>query len=265
MLYLITGSKGYVGSYVKKIFIENNERIKELTFELSEDTNYHETYEEDFIVIHIAGEKSNDIKKLIKNNIVATCYVIKNLVLQEKCKGMVFISSIAVFGIQDEIITENSAFRYENYYGFSKYICEKMICESLVDKNYYILRPTNIYSDDNNNLIGMISDSIKKGKEFEIWKSSLTTKRNYIHVNEVSKIIYKAAQNIKHGTIQKSINVASDKSYSLEEIIKFLEKKYNNKLNQKIINNIGYRGRDLLVDNRLLIEEFGVLDFNSLD
>ncbi len=261
MLYLITGTKGYVGSKVKEKFIENNEKIEEINFDLSENENFTKKYEENFIVVHIAGEKSNNKNKLIRNNIVATSNVINNLALQKNCKGMVYISSIAVFGLQDKPITENSPFNYDNYYGFSKYIAERIIIETLKDKNYYILRPTNIYSDHTNNIIGMLSEKIKTGEEFEVWTSSLETKRDYIHLNKVVGYIYKACVKLKKEKIQKAINVAEGKSFTLKEIIKCLEHKYNKKLNQKIINNNAYRSKDLIVENKLLVEELGY-EFN---
>ncbi|TGG88024.1 SDR family oxidoreductase [Geotoga petraea] len=255
MLYLITGAKGYVGSKVKEIFLKNNKNIEEINFDLSENSNFTKVYDEEFIVVHIAGEKSNNKSKLIKNNIVATSNVVNNLVLQGNCRGIVYISSIAVFGLQDKIITEKSPYNYDNYYGFSKFICEKIIIETLTHKNYYILRPTNIYSDHKNNLIGILSDKIKTGEEFEVWTSSLETKRDYIHLEKVAEIIYKASIKINKNKIQENINVAEGISYSLKEIIKNLEEKYNKKLNQKIINNNKYRSHDLVVDNKVLIDD----------
>lgn len=256
MLYLVTGTKGYVGSKVKEEFLNNNKNIEEINFDLSEDRNFTKNYDEEFIVVHIAGEKSNDKRKLIKNNIVATSNVVKNLALQENCKGIIYISSIAVFGLQDQIITEESPYNYDNYYGFSKFVCEKIIIETLTNKKYYILRPTNIYSDHKNNLIGILSDKIKTGEEFEVWTSSLEVKRDYIHLDKVSEIIYKATVKLSESKVQKAINVAEGISYSLKEIIRNLEEKYNKKLNQKIINNNNYRSKNLIVDNEKMKKEF---------
>ena len=264
MLYLLTGAEGYVGSHVRRLFVDNGDTIKELNFDLSENANYTENYGEEYIVVHIAGEKSEDKRRLIRNNIVATSNVINNLVLEDGCKGLVYISSIAVFGIQDGIITENSPFRYENYYGFSKYICEQIVQQTLTDKNWYILRPTNIYSYHTNNVIGVIANSIKYDKEFEVWKSSLATKRNYVHVEDVAEIIYKASKKLAVRNIQKSINIAGEKSYSLQEIIEILENKYGKKLRQNVIDNGNYRGRDLFVDNTLMTQEFGYMQTTNI-
>ncbi|PWJ88096.1 UDP-glucose 4-epimerase [Oceanotoga teriensis] len=255
MLYLITGAKGYVGSKVKEKFLENNKKIEEINFDLSENSNFTKIYDEEFIILHIAGEKSNNKNKLIKNNIVATSNVVNNLALQKNCKGIIYVSSISVFGLQDEVITEKSPYNYDNYYGFSKFISEKIIVETLKNKNYYILRPTNIYSDHKNNLIGIITEKLKSNEEFEVWLSSLETKRDYMHLEKVAEIIYKASLKLSKNEIKKTINVAQGKSYNLKEIIEKLEKKYNKKLKQKIIDNNSYRSKDLNVDNKALMDE----------
>ncbi len=91
------------------------------------------------------GEKTNNPAALSRNNVLATNFVIDNLCSQELCKGLIYFSSIAVFfGIQDEVITEESEKKPDNFYGFSKLICENLIQTKLKDKTTVIIRPTNI-------------------------------------------------------------------------------------------------------------------------
>ena len=81
----------------------------------------------------------------------------------------------------------------------------------------------------------MIDAQKKDINEFEVWGSG-KPKREWIYVNDVSKIILRLIKlNIKENL---TVNIAQNKSYSINEIAKLIKKHL--KFKGKIINNTSY-------------------------
>ena len=122
MKVVITGSEGMVGGRLQKALEARGFELVCTDFDLAELEYPELKLDKEYIVIHVAGEKTNNPAALSRNNVLATNFVIDNLCSQEPCKGLIYFSSIAVFGIQEEVITEESEKKPDNFYGFSKLI-----------------------------------------------------------------------------------------------------------------------------------------------
>lgn len=249
MNIVITGSEGMVGGRLQKALEAKGFELVCTDFDLAE-TEYPDLrLDEEYIVIHVAGEKTNNPAALSRNNVLATDLVIENLCRQELCKGLIYFSSIAVFGIQDEVITEESEEKPDNFYGFSKLICENLIQAKLKSKTTVIVRPTNIIAPNTSTLVGQIVHSILNGETFEAWESSLVSKRDYIWIDDVVDGVVKLTEMIQADSLSGNteINFCMGKSYSLKEIIDAAEKITEKKLRLVITDSKAFRRRDLNV------------------
>ena len=247
MNIVITGSEGMVGGRLQKALEARGFKLVCTNFDLAEPEYPHLKLDEEYLVIHVAGEKTNNPAALSRNNVLATNCVIDNLCRQELCKGLIYFSSIAVFGIQDDVITEQSEKKPDNFYGFSKLICENLIQVKLKDKTRVIVRPTNIIAPNTSTLVGQIVHSILKGEAFDAWESSLVTKRDYIWIDDVVDGVVRLTEMIDANDFRGNteINFCMGKSHSLKEIIDEAEKLTGKELRLIITDSKAFRGRDL--------------------
>jgi len=249
MVMILTGSEGMVGGRLQEALQVRGFELVCTDFDLAE-TEYPDLkLDEEYLVIHVAGEKTNNPVALSRNNVLATNCVIDNLCRQELCKGLIYFSSIAVFGIQDEVITEESEKKPDNFYGFSKLICEDLIQAKLKNKTTVIVRPTNIIAPNTNTLVGQIVHSILNGETFEAWESSLVSKRDYIWIDDVVDGVVKLTEMMQADSLSGNteINFCMGKSYSLKEIIDAAEKITGKELKLVLTDSKAFRGIDLNV------------------
>lgn len=249
MNIILTGSKGMVGRRLRKALEEKGFYVLCTSFDLAKD-NYPEIdLKEEYLVIHAAAKKSNKGEELSRNNILATHLVIDKLCKNPLCRGIIFFSSIAVFGIHDEVITEQSTFTPDTFYGFSKLTCEQLIRLRMKDAKYVIIRPTNIIAPTTETLVGQVVNSIIRGETFEAWESSLLSRRDYIWIEDVINGIVKLVSLIQSEEIKEKteINFCSGQSYSLQQIIQEAEEIVGKKLKTRISDSNSFRKRDLFV------------------
>jgi len=249
MIMILTGSEGMVGGRLQKALEARGFELLCTDFDLAEPDYPDLKLDEEYLVIHVAGDKTNNPAALSRNNVLATNFVIDNLCRQKLCKGLIYFSSIAVFGIQDKVITEESEKKPDNFYGFSKLICENLIQTKLKDKTTVIVRPTNIIAPNTSTLVGQIVHSILTGETFEAWESSLVTKRDYVWIDDVVDGVVSLIEMIQADNLIGSteINFCMGKSYSLKEIIDTAEEIAGKNLRLIITDSKAFRGRDLNV------------------
>lgn len=255
MKIILTGSEGNVGSRLKLALQKKGYELVCIQFDLSNQENYSQLeIRDNYIVIHLAGEKRERADLLIKNNIVATSNVVRQLCLSDRCKGLIYFSSIAAFGLVDEIITEESERHPDTLYGLSKKICEDIIYGFLNKKSYIILRPTNVVTNNSSSIVWNIVNTALLGNTFEAWKTSLVTKRDYVWIEDVIEVVGRSIELLfsEANKIQMSINIASGHSYSLDEIIQKVEKVTKKNIKIKIVENKGFRAKDLKVSAKLV-------------
>ena len=190
-----------------------------------------------------------------KTNLSSVRSIIKTLNTLKNKPLFIFISSSYVYQSSEYKIKENFKTNPQTLYGKLKLNCEKYIRKQY--QNYCILRLFNIYGKDQPStfFVPDIVEKIKKKQLINLNKS----KRDYIHVNDVLKII----DFVIKEKINNIINVGSGKGTSLTSLIYRISKKlkikpilrlnnqhdkfvanisklrkigYSNKINEKIFN-----------------------------
>lgn len=161
---LVTGGAGYIGSYVTQLLLEAGYKVRvfdkfvfgqEIISDLSKNPNLEivvgdmsdilkpaEAFQGVQAVIHLAGLVGDpacaiDPEFTTHVNVVST-RIIKELSKSFKIKRFIFASSCSVYGVSDEIITEDGKLNPVSLYAKTKIDTEK---ELLHDRNH-IFHPT---------------------------------------------------------------------------------------------------------------------------
>lgn len=263
-----TGLSGFLGQNFLKYFNSQNchnfRLIPNPNNYRSKDENYSYAFKKnDFmdnidILVH-AGAYSpktrNDMNNMNNiNNITNTKYLLENL--PNIPQKIIFISSISVYKLNQQIISEDSSLEGDSIYGTSKLMCEKLIEEFCKVNNveYQILRVGVIYGN-NPTVQGLIPTFIKniiQNKHIKIFNSGIQ-KRNFINVFDVSRIIFESLDlPVKYPII----NVIGDSCISVREIADFLIQNSNKNIEiENIVNNEPIV--DIIFDGSKMIEIFG--------
>ena len=259
---LLTGGCGFIGSNLsnflfkegyKTIIIDNlsNSNLKNLNKNIIFfKKNILSTkfinkilikYEIDTI-IHLAAKSGVNFKRdaLIRNNIHGTESILKST-KKTKVKNFIFSSSAAVYGSSRFPIKENKKLNPLNDYGMSKKKAEKYVSNYCRKNkiNFVILRLFNVIGfkkyHTNLSVFDKIYHALTKNKIFYFRKSKESSSRDFIFLGDVIQIFFKIVKKIsKHKNI--TYNCCNNKKFSIELVIKFIEKKLNKKLKLKIIN-----------------------------
>lgn len=191
--------------------------------------------------IHFAAlsrEKCDLNKKLCKKtNYISVKYVVDTFNLLKKKPKLIFISTSHVYSASPKKLHEKSKLKPGSFYAKLKLKSEEYIRKNY--SNYTILRIFNVYGKNQPKgyFIPDMIDKIKKKIEIQVNKSV----RDYIHVNEVSRIINFIIKKKITGTL----NVGTGRGVSLNFLIKQISKKFKfktvvktTKIEDKIIADI---------------------------
>lgn len=238
---LIIGGNGFLGRYLNKyllkkkfiIFQINKSQIKKKNFfacdilNISKLENIIKSINSDFdYVINLSGQNSKN-KMYLKKVIIQGN---KNLIkIFSKTKTKIcYISSSLVYGNSLKLQSENFKTKPASNYGKIKLYGENIYKKEC--KNYLIIRLANIYDNffEKKGLIRNIFSRIKSNTTLKI--SNLKTIRNYMHVDDFCKLIYKSIILKKRKKIL--INIGSE-NFSINEIIKIIEMNIESKIKVK--------------------------------
>ena len=179
-----------------------------------------DTLEDDFEIVFIStGNFTLSNEQLSDANIITTTRISKKF----RSAKLVFISSIAVYGMHEGSINERSSFNNPSAYGLSKVAGENIVKKRT---KYAIVRLTNLYGK------GMITksfipviiiDAVKKGL---INLKNKVRKHDFLSVEDAADLCIKAGQ-IKSNGIYIG---ATGKSVSNLEIAEIVQRITNCKL-----------------------------------
>ena len=204
------------------------------------------------IVMHFAAslsveESEKKPKKYYKNNVLGTKKILE---ASSQCniKYFVFSSTCSVYGDVKKKVDENQRLKPISIYAKTKLQSELLIKKFSIKHNFYysILRYFNVAGADLKNNIGCINNngqlfknlclSIKKRNyKIKIFGKNYNTKdgtcvRDYIHLNDISKIHYLALKILKKNKKSFTINCGYGKGYSVSEIVdsfeQYIKKKF---------------------------------------
>ncbi len=173
-------------------------------------------------VIHAAGEKKDE-HKMFEVNVLGSKKIAELVNFHQHLK-LIHISSGGVFGIynhHEKIITETSQCLPNNTYEHTKLQAEKEIELIEGEKRYIILRPTNIFgeNDPTSKLLTLIK-TVKFNKFFFLKK---TAKVNYLYLGQLTHIIKTI---IDRNLIDNEIYIVNS-NCTIEKFIQLIQQKLN--------------------------------------
>jgi len=199
-------------------------------------------------VVHLAaskaaGESMLNPEKYSHNNIIGTLNIL-NAACETGIKNIVFSSSAAVYGEPKYLpIDEKHPVNPENYYGFTKLEIEKFLFwyEKLKCIRYACLRYFNAAGYDIKgrikgleqspaNLIPVVMETaVGMRKEMQIFGNDYDTEdgtciRDYVHVSDLAVGHTSALDYIIKNNKSVTVNLGSEKGYSVNEVIKTARK-----------------------------------------
>ena len=203
MNILLTGANGFLGSYIKMAFADQNLT----TLGLSDcDLNYNlasgipELKKSFNIVIHSAG-KAHVIPRTTKEkedffatNVQGTRNLLNALEQTKKLpKTFVFISTVSVYGVENAAnFNETTPLHGETPYASSKIKAEKLLTDwgKQYQVNILILRLSLLVGENPPGTLGNMMKAIRKGYYFRIGAGS--ARRSMILASDVAQLISKS-------------------------------------------------------------------------
>ena len=234
MKIVISGSEGFIGKRLKRVFQENYDfEIEYLDIVNGHDLCRFETIQNIGpcdVFIHLAAlsyvpDSFKNPRKFYHVNICSTLNALEFCRLQNA--RMLFISSY-VYGKPEYLpIDEKHPLNAFNPYAQTKIICEKL-CEGY-NRDFgltcTVLRPFNIYGEGQNKsfLLPSIISQIKSGgKTIKLMDPS--PRRDFIHVDDVVKAIELFTKNLTDVENHLQFyNIASGKSHSVLELTEIIK------------------------------------------
>tara|TARA_B100000700_G_scaffold148000_1_gene164913 strand:- start:1176 stop:2135 length:960 start_codon:yes stop_codon:yes gene_type:complete len=278
-MILITGSAGYIGSHIanyfykrnipfigidnfsagnqknyyhkftKKIDIENKKLVKELIKKYNIKNVIHTAA----LSYPVEGERKKS--KYKNNNYFKTLNFI-NSFNKTKINSFIFLSSSNIYSDKSNSpYKENDKTYPKNIYGKYKLLIEKNLRKKKFFNKVIILRLFNVvgfannfqfklHKSKNQRFITKLIKSAFKNKfinlnYFKKNEKLYSPERDFIHINEVTRIIHLVIKKSKIFGKFNIFNVGSGKKTSLDKILKNLEKKLNKKIyvKKKIMNS----------------------------
>ena len=217
-----------------------------------------------------AQESIKNPKKYFRNNHEYTKDLIK-IAVEHNVKNFIFSSTAAVYGKKKKIFSENDHKNPINPYGKSKLMAENSIVKNKKKINFVILRFFNIAGANIKNKDGPVKNkysvitklisSLLKNKIFYINGANHNTKdgtpvRDFIHIDDIIKIIFKSFLKIKISKKSFIINCGYGALISILDIINILSKIINKKVRfsfkQKLKNDPSEVIANVKLQNKIL-------------
>jgi len=210
----VTGGTGFLGAYIIRELVEKGYYVKairrgdKLPFfipveilnkvewiqgDILDISVLENVMEENDIVIHAAAKVSSnpsERKQMYKTNIDGTCNVV-NAALEKKIKRLVYISSVAVLGKNEDETTVNEGKQWEekklqSHYAISKYHAEMEVWRAVAEGlNAIVINPSTIlgFGDWNNSSCALFKSSYN---EFPWYTEGVN---GFVDVSDTAKAI----------------------------------------------------------------------------
>lgn len=227
MKIALTGSSGFIGSYLLKKLNELNHNVLTLDrtngFDVS-NWNVVKDLPKFDVCIHLAAksfvpDSYKNVRDFYDLNIIATLNMLE---ISKKYNAKMIFTSSYVYGKPQYLPIDEK----HKLSGFNPYAHSKIICEQLCEKYsiffglpIIIFRPFNIYGygQAKNFLIPEAIEKILKGSSFELLDSS--PKRDMIYIDDLVKaFVVVVESNMKN----EVFNIGSGISYSVDQIVQMI-------------------------------------------
>jgi UDP-glucose 4-epimerase len=256
MKALVTGGAGFIGSHLVEELIYKGHEVVVLDNMVSgcldflhPKVNFQKVdicsnesrevikKEKPDIIFHLAaqadvGHSIDEPQIDAEVNIKGTLNVLEACT-EAKVKKLIFASTSAVYGnLQKDKISEEDIATPISYYGLSKYTAEAYIriFSQIHSLPYTILRYGNVYgprqtAKGEGGVVAVFLDYLKNGLRLNIHGDGEQT-RDFIYVKDVVQANMAAINNGNYATI----HVSTSQKTSINELVKFLEKIHNGKV-----------------------------------
>ena len=263
---LITGAEGYIGkclfyflkekfnvigidkkrSLEKKILHCNILDQKKLDLIIKK--------EQPKIIVHLAAlslvDETIDKKKYYDDNILATNTLLK-VMKNYDIKKIIFSSTAAIYKQSSRLLTEKSKIKPLSSYAKTKLVCENNIKKQKKIRSI-ILRFFNVCSALNKPIIGLSNNPVTHfiptivykaiyNKKIYIYGDDYSTPdgtciRDYIHILDVCNVIEKSIKHLITNSKSRIFNIGNNRGFSNKEIINYVKKFVNPKINVNYVN-----------------------------
>ncbi len=279
MKILLTGGAGFIGSnvynhltkYGNDVYVMDNlktgyknnlpDDVKLIEMDCSDkrvlelDINFD-------CIVHIAGQASkegsfDDVFYDLNSNTKSTLTLLE-LSKNIGCKRFIFMSTVCVYGGTNNpgIYDENSTINYDTFYSIHKYTSEKYL--ELYKKhhniNYTIFRLFTCYgpgqdlSNMKKGMVGIYLSQFLNNKDKIIIKGNLDRYRDFIYVEDVSKIILLCLN--EKSFYNNIFNLGTGKTTTIDELL-------------TIMKDCGQFNHDIIVEDGIIGDMVGCVANNT--
>jgi nucleoside-diphosphate-sugar epimerase len=265
MTTVILGYTGFVGkhifNYLKKkkfLVLGGNTKNCNLLKKKNIKNFFKKKDKINLIICSSLTRSKEDTVKSFNKNILMILNLI-NVIDREKINKVIFLSSIDVYKINGKLRENISKTNPITKYGKYKLIAEDLLKKNFSKKKLVILRLSGVYDENINgkNMISYIKRGLKRG-HLEIQSSGYEL-RDYVHANDVAKVIYLFLKSNSYGIF----NLASGVSKNIKYYVKRLIKKYPSS-NLKISYNNKNHLKDIEININKLKKVFSVLKLKKI-
>ncbi len=194
---------------------------------------------ESTVLIHTAHigyplHENDTLIREVEENLTPLLLLLEHIKKLKNCRLIYLSSGGAIYGKpQNSLVEEKHELNPISFYGMCKKYMEEAIrlYHQQYNIEYDIIRPSNIYSLDwktgkKQGLISALVSAVNENNPFHLWGNG-QNKKDYIHIDDVNNALIKIIQKEASNT---EFNLSANKGYSINEMIKIIENKYDTKI-----------------------------------
>ncbi len=269
---ILTGATGFIGSHVLRRLLSskynitilkrktsNTWRIKDILnkvtiYDIDKTNNYEKIIKEQVIdgIVHVATKyiKNNasqdEIEEMVKSNVLFPSFLLE-AAIEQNVKFFINTGTFSEYKTVKKPVKETCVIDPVNYYSATKSVFENILKYYSKQKkiNGVTLKLFSPYGEkDNEKIIFLIVKSFIESKPLATTKGE--QKLSFTYINDIVTAYVKAIEFARNNNlIYEEFNIGSEKTYSIIEIIRFIEKisKKRSKIN---LGLIPYNVREIL-------------------
>ena len=237
---LIIGGTGFIGYYLAKFCLKKNwhifsfsknrpsrirklKKVKYINGDLTKKKDFKKlNYNFDYVV-NLGGYVDHTNRRKTFNSHYLGCKNLVNYFMAKKIKSFVQIGSSGEYGKLSSPHKETMKCNPQSIYSKAKFLASKFLINIYKKKKFpvTILRLYQAYGprQDINRLIPIVISACLKNKKFPC--SDGKQFRDFVHVEDVAKAIFKCLDNKK--TLGEIINIGSGKTIRVKQIINLIK------------------------------------------
>ena len=261
----LTGSTGILGNSLSKLVLSKKKyqlvKYKENILFKKKLHKWIEKNQFD-VIIHLAAlvptkKATRNYNLSQKTNYQGTKNLVDGIINFQKKKTYLFFSSSShVYSFSNKIIDEKFLLKGISKYGKTKVKAERYIHKKSNKIDTCIGRISSLVSENQSKNYMLINLIYLGKKKLKLKFRNSNIKRNFIYVDDVSKIILKLVEK----KIKGIFNISSSQKTYFPNLFKFLNQKYNFQIETRLKQK-----EYLLLSNKLLLNKIGKFKFTKLE